>query len=398
MKVKQINLFEISMIITIISMMALAEYSKINMIIQIINFSICIINDIKKQKILIRNYKYLIMKLIFVTFCILSYFWAANKENIINWCLGILLRIMTSYTIIEFINSEENLEKVIKFLKISGIILCIRLLILVPINIWGNGRIGIYLSKDNVGYGYTGITYVLGMISTILMCKKHKNKTDIICIIVFIIISLLSGSKKQIFITIIAIMILLLFKSKNFIKALKNITIGILISTIFLIIIMKTPILYNAIGVRLLSFSSLFLENDIEIDKSTETRKEFLGEAFTVFLKNPLNGIGIDGFKYVNRYQFTWAENNFLELLADLGIFGMIIYYMPHLKIILELKRRIKKKKNIDISLLVEIICLVFIDLFMVSYASSTLQFFLAFIYAQNTISICKEEKEKMIN
>ena len=118
MKVKQINLFEISMIITIISMMALAEYSKINMIIQIINFSICIINDIKKQKILIRNYKYLIMKLIFVTFCILSYFWAANKENIINWCLGILLRIMTSYTIIEFINSEENLEKVIKFLKI----------------------------------------------------------------------------------------------------------------------------------------------------------------------------------------------------------------------------------------------------------------------------------------
>jgi hypothetical protein len=161
---------------------------------------------------------------------------------------------------------------------------------------------------------------------------------------------------------------------------------------------MKTPILYNAIGVRLLSFSSLFLENDIEIDKSTETRKEFLGEAFTVFLKNPLNGIGIDGFKYVNRYQFTWAENNFLELLADLGIFGMIIYYMPHLKIILELKRRIKKKKNIDISLLVEIICLVFIDLFMVSYASSTLQFFLAFIYAQNTISICKEEKEKMIN
>ena len=236
------------------------------------------------------------------------------------------------------------------------------------------------------------------MISTILMCKKHKNKTDIICIIVFIIISLLSGSKKQIFITIIAIMILLLFKSKNFIKALKNITIGILISTIFLIIIMKTPILYNAIGVRLISFSSLFLENDIEIDKSTETRKEFLGEAFTVFLKNPLNGIGIDGFKYVNRYQFTWAENNFLELLADLGIFGMIIYYMPHLKIILELKRRIKKKKNIDISLLVEIICLVFIDLFMVSYASSTLQFFLAFIYAQNTISICKEEKEKIIN
>ena len=62
-------------------------------------------------------------------------------------------------------------------------------------------------------------------------------------------------------------------------------------------------------------------------DGSTRTRLLFIENALEVFKSNPIFGVGIDGFRYENHYQFTYSHNNYTELLANLGITGLVLYY-----------------------------------------------------------------------
>ncbi len=62
------------------------------------------------------------------------------------------------------------------------------------------------------------------------------------------------------------------------------------------------------------------------IDSSTKWRIFFIDKAYEVFKDNFFLGVGIDNFQ-----KFTgvglYAHNNYMELLADLGIIGFLIYY-----------------------------------------------------------------------
>ena len=108
---------------------------------------------------------------------------------------------------------------------------------------------------------------------------------------------------------------------------------------------MHIQIFYDAIGYRIQSFLSFFGKNNIANtnDLSTLSRFSFLKDAYSTFLKHPFIGVGIDSFKYFNTLQFSWAECNYLEILADLGVLGFTIYYIPHIKI---MSRFIKLKKR----------------------------------------------------
>ena len=99
-------------------------------------------------------------------------------------------------------------------------------------------------------------------------------------------------------------------------------------------------------------------------------------------MKNPIIGVGIDSFKYYNSFQFSWAECNYLELMADLGLVGIVVYYTPHIYIIKTMKIIKRNKESVSLMMVVLFLVLLFIDLTMVSYNETHLQLYLSILFS----------------
>lgn len=382
---KNYNNDDIIMCIYICILLAFRDYTKMIIIISTIIFCYIFIKNIslKINKFFV---EYIFYKLSFIFLCMLSLLWSINP-SIFRLSISLCFRLMTNIVVLVYINSEDKFIKFIKFIMYGSMILCIRILLVVPYSAWGKVRIGTYLAHNvENSYGNTGITYVLGIASALLIIDKDmiiKNKKlKYFLILIYSIFSLMSGSKKQIFILLITVVVKLIFKSKSYKQLIKNIILIVSIFGIIFYLIYKIPIFYNAIGYRLEIFIYNMFTNKVEVkDLSTITRKQFIKDAYITFINNPIIGVGIDSFKYYNSLQITWAENNFLELLADLGILGTVIYYLPHLKIIKSLLFQYKNKNIFFEMNFVLFLNLIFIDLTMVSYNGLHLQLYLALLY-----------------
>lgn len=399
LKIKKISFMDLIILQVIIVMLAFRDYSNLSIISQVVAFIFVFFNEVRIHgyKINMFGTRYLFLKVLFIVWCFVSAVWAINSYHVLSICITLVLRMLTGFSIILYAKNEQKIKKVIVMMIIASFILCLRLFFVVPTNAWGNIRIGNLLAHDkNNSYGNTGITYVLGLVAIYLMVSNKfvkNNKLRIVLIILFTTVSLLSGSKKQLFLLIITILILAFYKSKNILSLVKNCILSFACIVISIVIIFNNQYLYNVIGNRLEAFSVIFFsETNNTTDASTESRTLFLKDAFKVFNENPITGVGIDCYRYVNPYREVWAENNFLELLADVGILGFIFYYILSLQILYETIKRIKYKNEYDILLIILFACFLLIDFTMVSYANNTLQLNFALMYAINSFRN-KEEK-----
>lgn len=383
-----------------IIMLAFRDYSNLSIISQAVSIVVILFSELKNNEfhINILNAKYLIFKLLFIAWCLVSVLWSVNSSTVINTCVTLILRMLTGFSIILYLNSEERYKKIIYMMTVASLILCIRLFLVVPISSWGKIRIGNLLSHDsNNSYGNTGITYVLGFTIVYLMVDKNiikNNKVRYLLILLFIIVSLLSGSKKQLFLLVITLAMLTFFNSKNVVGLLKNCFLTLICISAGLFLIFNNQYLYNIIGSRFESFTTIFLKNELTAtDASTLSRILYIKDALSKFSQNPFTGVGIDCYRFVNSYRLVWAENNMVELLADIGIFGLMFYYILPLVVFFDVIKRIKHRNVNDILLFILLVCFFMIDLSMVSYANNTLQLNFSIVYALN----CIQEKRRKI-
>lgn len=388
-RIKYLDIVDFAILQMVIVILAFKDYGSIAIITQCMAFGmICLELALNRESTIHPScIKYIIYKMIFILWCLLSSLWAVYPNVVISEVTTLGLRAITGLTLILYMNTQVRRRKLISFMAVAGMILCLRLLIVVPITQWGNRGIGNYLAHDrNNSYGNTGITYVLGVISVYLLTDSRVlgKKVSYSLATIFTIISLFTGSKKQLIFLIVTMLLLGILESNNISKLLKNLgCIAILIGAV-LFLIFKVDLLYNVLGQRIIAFFSFFTSVGAESDASTITRSQFLKAAWQVFLQHPIVGIGLDGFRYVNPYQRTWSENNIVELMADIGIIGAILYYTVPVHIIHSVMKRIRMRDSRDIQILIAMVCLIFIDITMVSYANSTLQFHLAFVFALN--------------
>lgn len=337
---------------------------------------------LKENKFHIEKYiwLYLLWGILFVLYGLLSYFWAVDTTDVFSNVLSILQTLLVGSAVIIYLKDYKDYNKLIKVITISGLILCLRLFFVVPKDAWGHDRIGIY-----IGYGNVAVTYVLSYISMFIFDWSLKNKKIIYSIFSFIMIvfSFLSGSKKSVFIALLGIPLILIQRNNDKTKILKRILLAVSIFLIILILIYKIPIFYDSVGSRIDSMIN-YLRGGA-LDKSTYARMTLLELSINTFKENPIFGIGLGAFKYTNFLNY-YAHNNYLELLSCLGIVGFILYYWFILKILYVLI----KKYKIYFSFFVIIACILFMDLFSVSYILEPVQISIAIIYS----CISKNRKE----
>ena len=139
------------------------------------------------------------------------------------------------------------------------------------------------------------------------------------------------GTKKGILIFAIIVGVIVICNSKNPLQLFGRTIFVLLLACAGYYAIMNVDVLYNAIGYRV---EAMVLGiSGGKADNSTAMRMVFISAAWKEFLKHPILGIGLDGFRYINPYEFTYSHNNYVELLSELGVVGCFLYYSIWIKL-----------------------------------------------------------------
>jgi O-antigen ligase len=161
------------------------------------------------------------------------------------------------------------------------------------------------------------------------------------------------------------------------------------------VIIFSLIILPENITYRYLDF---FTSDNVQELSSVGSRIQLQTAAINIIMANPLFGLGLAGFEHIYGLG-NYPHNIFLELLAELGIFGVVFYVLFIIDIFLKgiNSSRTEKKNPLVLSCLIP---LIFVSI--ASQVSGNLNdlrlffFFSGIIILMNEIDMTDEEKYEL--
>lgn len=231
------------------------------------------------------------------------------------------------------------------------------------------------VGEEFVNSNALGIHLSIGalvMLFKAMLLGKHKR---IFLVIVPTVIALLTGSRKSIGILIIGVVYIVLLQmiqrkaDKRYLKSF------FVAATVILILVA----LYNSPAGSLVKsrVESMFAEGAAG-DASSAERQRMIQIGLEQFKQNPMFGCGIGTSSVLVG---SYLHNNYVELLATTGIFGVVLYYgfiLHSIKCLL-----LKRKSTIlqKMALLFGVLLLV-IDIGSVSYFTKTTYMLLAILVA----------------
>ena len=362
------------------------------------------LNIIKRNKIKINYYE--VLMIMFIILCFISKIYAISQEAANYGIKELALNFLLVFSILDYTqrgneSTEKKYKKILDIFSIATTILSIYLLIFeLPQVLTARDRLGRELFAE---YGtYMTISYDLIISNCYLLWKiiyKKNTKFTYIELIILIITSVFSGTRKTLICPIIFVLIVLAYKSRrNIIKILKYLIISVFLLFISYQVIMTNQTLYKIIGQRIeRSFSNFFeAENGIsEEDASIDERNLLKKLAIAAFDEKPLLGWGINNFanySQLNNGPFLYAHCNYLELLSSVGIIGTGIYYGGYCYIMYLALKRLKKNDIFSIFIIGFMLMNLISDYETVSYIK--IQYMLLFMLCAKYLNEKKEKEE----
>ena len=213
--------------------------------------------------------------------------------------------------------------------------------------------------------------------------QKPSHRIFVLFIILYNMYGLsLSAGRKFVIIPFIYLYLLLIYKTNR--DGRKHIVLYTIIMAILVgaayTAIMRVPVLYNAVGIRMeamLDKTSEAADND----GSSRIREKMRNDAIQQWQKRPLTGYGFDSYKYRAKQtvrKFFYSHCNYTELLYNGGIFYFIIYYWIFAKILLETFKRKKAPPEYRALAVATTISFLIFDYGAVSYSTAIKHIILA--------------------
>ena len=327
--------------------------------------------------------------------CLLSVFWALSQSYSINILKSMIVNIVILLVLYSGINSKENVKFFFKIFLIACLVNATYLLLT------NLDMLMSLESADRLGNDSAWNANAIGMMTSIcallsvyfFQTSKTKSAKGIMIasLILMLVVSLLTGSRKAILILAVGISMYLFLSNK--VKRVKTIVVIALFLFLIGYIVMKVPYFYSIIGWRIEAYISS-LTGSGEVDGSTISRQKLITAAIDAWLDKPIIGHGIDCFRIFGMEatgKNYYAHNNYVELLADLGIIGFSIYYAGYAFILYRLIKN-KNKSKFDYLLITIMTVILALDYACVSYSEVLFKMILMLEFAY----VCKPNNERM--
>lgn len=275
----------------------------------------------------------------FAMWCLLSTLWARETERSLSGTIGVFQFVLISATVAAYVIAEREPEFLMDCLAWSVVGLVLVLIILTPIDVWREAIAPVAdasSAANRLGHTVSYHPNALGRIASIgafiWIYKFRSNRThrllNLLMIFGLVAVLLLTKSRLSIALFVVLVLLYLLFTSPNLGKLTMRLILGGAGLGLVYWAVLHIPVLYNTVGFR---FTAM-LGATGAVDASTSTRAEMVDIAFDLFSQNPIFGVGFQNFSYYYYHEYsgwaeTYAHNNYSELLADLGLVGIISYY-----------------------------------------------------------------------
>lgn len=263
----------------------------------------------------------------FIIICTVSILWSGNKSNSLFYLVWTMQAMGLAFAIGNTIHSETDIIHVLKCFFIAGVVLAVRVLMSTALSSLGSFRLG-----TNMGYNANELALKSSIAAVSGLFFLNRQKTPLRrLIITFLIVTTIgvvafTGSRKGFLTVIMGVVLFYTFRSGRVEVVFRNIIIALILSVFGFVIIIRVPVLYNAIGRRLLLILNLFDSDTAYVGNSIVNRLNFIQIGFRLFLRSPIYGYGIGAFRVVSQTG-VYAHNNYIELLTDIGIIGTLFYY-----------------------------------------------------------------------
>ncbi len=368
----------------------------ISLILLIILVGAFLLNFFKEKKIVFN--KYFIFYIIFILFGLFSLKYALQPAFVTSKIIQLIVNCIIIFAFTNILDTKDKIISVLKSFVVAGIILSVLSIITSDFSTLSNfSRVGANIGNVNS----ISMAIMYSTIALMIVNRKEKKNKSYLLYFLFIGTIFLTGSRKGIISIILLLLIHFLVKNRdNFNKTIINIIFSIIAVILLLFFTMNIPFLYNIIGVRIESLFA-FLNTGAIKDFSIYERNNMIKFGIEWFKNRPWTGYGLDNFRYLYYNMFNYnfyAHNNYIELLVDLGILGLIIYYIPFW---VAIKNTIKCKINdkyIKYILLSLFLIILLMDFARVSYEDRLLVIIISIIFSYLRINKKGEANEKSIS
>lgn len=267
------------------------------------------------------NYKYMAWLILYEIYVALSVSWSVQRQYAQESLVTV------SYTIICALCMAINIGDKDKYKDyVIKIWMCVPLvhLIIVLVTNGTSQLLNFRESVDGQVYNVIGQDALLGAALGFLIYKKYDKKW-IYLIVVNILIILVSGSRKSLLLLLMFYLILYIVSSKNLIKVLGRIVIAVSIAFFFLLLIK-----HKVFGENIYQIYASLFENSMA-DESMVGRLNMITYSLEKFREAPWFGHGIGYLEWTCIYrlgqEMPVVDYDYLDLLVDLGIVGLVVFY-----------------------------------------------------------------------
>ncbi|GEM_PF-6537497 len=322
---------------------------------------------------------------LFMLFSYLSVVWAQYAEGVFYYSNALIKVFLLGFCLSQHIDTEEKLNKSMKLFIFASIIMFFYSLIMTPREEWFMGFLGDVTGNSISTLGLCG---AFAMVMSVYFAMALDKKLYYVAAAINFIFVVAATSRKALVFAILGVVLLEVLYTWRRNYALSLIII-LAAMGLFAFLVLKSGI-SNAMNRRMLGMYNYFTDGGGKRDTSISIRMYYIATAKKLFLENPMLGVGLGNFSYVLddlAGNGVYAHNNYMEIVADLGLVGVIVYYWFYIYLVIKLLGQTLRRQKLSLLYLVLMILFMAVEYGQVTYYQHIFQFIIAFAYCAVCIS-----------
>lgn len=344
--------------------------------------------------------KYNIWYFLFIAMCFFSVMWAEYDKQVISVMPSLIRVLFIGFFLAARIKKDLDIEVLLFYFIIS--VMYLNLYVgKMMIDFYSFEDFYLYRFGDNFSYNSNTIAIlnVLGILTIIHWLKQVKKPVIrwgmFLFLALFLVVLVFTGSKKGLLGLLFGIFLFFYQRVKGR-KKFERIFLGLVVVVAIIWCVMNISFLYDILGYR---FDEMFqvLFKTGSGDGSSRNRVSLIQEAIAIWASHPVLGVGLNNFSMIQDIGEAgyYAHNNYVELLADLGVVGFFLYYGMFVNMI---RQKIDNKNDLQVFAKTVVWIILFFDIGSVSYQDIRIQIFVCLSFVvlvkiRNKVSMTEKLK-----